>query len=136
MEINIYTDGSVDAKKHEVYWGFVAVDNEKEIYREKGVLTGEVFTMRQVGGEIAGVIKGVLWCKKMGYKGNIYFDFINLYKWVADQFSNDNPWNANNIWSQRYRQFIIEHRPLINKFEWVKAHDTNKWNNEVDKMLQ
>lgn len=130
--IDIYTDGSFN--KENASWAFICVSEGKEIYREKGMLFGEINSMWQVGGELAAVMEGIDYCKNNNYKCNIYYDFKGIFKWVADIF-NQKPWKTKNKFTQEYREYMWENKYWINSMTWTKSHADCFWNNKVDEFV-
>jgi ribonuclease HI len=129
-QVDIYVDGSFDGSK--ASWAFIAVDNDIEIHRQKGYLSGEINEMRQIGGEIESVLRAVEFCASNGYVANIYYDYIGIFKWVADSFG-EAAWKTNNKWTKAYRSEILSKANCIKEFKKVKSHSGDKWNEEVDK---
>lgn len=132
--VNLYCDGSFNGKN--ASWGFIVVDkNNKILYKNKGILAGEINKMYQIGGEIYGCIEGIKYCISAGFICKVYYDYQGLQSWVADIYGGK-VWKAKNEWSQMYRNFIIQHKQHINSFNKVKSHSGNKFNEEVDKLIK
>lgn len=132
--IDIYTDGSFTNKT--VRWGFIAVLDNKEIYRDSGVIDDEeIVTGYQIGGEAEAVIKGIEFCKTFGYRGRFYVDYSGLIEWVGDWFGNGKAWQTNKSYTRRYRDFVLENRDFIVDFVKVKSHTGDYWNEKVDELV-
>ena len=127
--VDIYPDGSFNGSK--ASWAFIAVKEDKIIHSERGVLEGDINKMWQVGGEMAGVMKGVEFCIKNNLKCNIYYDLINLYKWCADIFG-EKPWRRKNQHTRLYHDFMVKNKAIICKMIKVKSHSFNKFNDAAD----
>ncbi len=129
-----YTDGSFNS--YNASWAFIIVnDKGEEIHREKGILEGDINSLWQIGGEMKAVENAIKWCKSNNYLAEIYYDFKGLELWISDMTRNiEKPmWRAKNQWTKEYRNFMIQNKRFIHKLIWVKAHNNDKWNEEVDK---
>lgn len=130
--IQCYVDGST--RKGQVSsWAFVALKDDKIIFEQNGLLTGEITKTYQVGGEMQAAMEAVKFCKNHNFKCDIYYDLKNLYEWVSDLFGGK-PWKTKNVWSHDYRNFMLSNKQYINKMIKVKSHSDNKFNDYVDSL--
>lgn len=128
---NVYTDGSFSNITRKASWAFVVLDDKNNvIYKNKGVLEGEINTMRQVGGEITAVMEAVAFCATRGVKCKIFFDYLGIKSWTNGY------WKAKNVWTKKYQQFINLNKNTIISFVKVKAHSGNKFNDLVDQLAK
>src|SRR6478736_8027631 len=127
--LEIYVDGSFLNDKAQ--WAFIVIEDDAVTYSERGQLEGEVNSMRQIGGELKGVIQAVCYARRVQTPAIIYHDYNGISMWVADLFGGK-AWNTNNEWTTKYRDFICKNRKHIHSFVKVKGHTGNKWNEEVD----
>jgi len=125
----IYVDGSFINGC--VGYGVVILRNGQLFKELSGTVTDDLFTgSRQVGGEIAGVIEALKWCKNQGIEEiSIYYDFENLKKWVTGEYS------ANTAMSVTYRDFVRNCGISIN-WNKVLGHSGIRWNERADKLAK
>ena len=130
--ISCFTDGS-NLLDQLSSWAFIAVQNDKIIHQDSGVLTGEICSIRNIGGEIFAVVSSIKWAKNNNTSVDIYYDYTGLKMWINDLFG-ESPWKCNNKWSIKYRDFMFKNKSNINSMIWIKGHSSNKWNDYVDKL--
>jgi len=75
--------------------------------------------MRQVIGELKGIMSVIEWAKKRGDKIIINYDYEGVYNWVADGFG-EIAWNPNNKYTKGYREYVLNNLTFIEKFIKVK----------------
>ena len=136
--VNVYVDGSY-GKNNLTYcasWAYIVFNIKNEIlHKDKGILYGEINSIRQIGGELKSVMEAINYCIKNKYKANIYFDYIGIRNWCHDLF-NKTPWKCKNKWTKEYREFMILNKDYINKMIKVKSHSGNEFNDMVDKLAK
>src|SRR6266542_501791 len=103
--VDIYVDGSFDDLKEVASCAFIVVKEDTVLYKDKGILEGEINKGRQVCGKLSVVIEGIEYCKKNNKQCNIYFDYNGILKWVADLFGGK-PWKTKRFYTKDYRQYI------------------------------
>ena len=142
--LEIYTDGSLKKVGSKTFgaWGFVAVRDDKEIYRASGV---EYDTTNQRM-ELLGVIKGVQYCslaRRPSERAILYCDsayVINCYKeeWYVKWLSNG--WrtsqNKTVINIDLWEQLIPYFDNFWYSFSKVEGHSGNYWNEICDELVQ
>lgn len=138
--VNIYTDGSYNQKN--ASWAFVVIDYTNSlsgeiIFKDKGILEGDINKLWQIGGELKAVEFAIEWCKKNNYNASIYYDSKGVRNWISDLLDNSPKpiWKAKNRWTKEYREFIKQHIHYIDSLNWVKSHNGNKWNEYVDNLV-
>ena len=153
MRIDIYTDGS--CKVHETKNGtgaFIVIeidsitDNEKTLYqtyfRESNTTNNRM--------ELLSVINALQWCEENTTSQdyiNFHIDSTYVQKGLA-QWAHKwrkNGWKrkiSRNIWepipnADLWQQLWKLHlNNIYIKYNWVKGHSSNKWNNYVDKLCK
>lgn len=141
--IKLYTDGSLkqhDKKPLIVSWGFVVIDDGKEIYCDCGRVTGppEFLKQRNVAGELSAVMHGLIWVLENGYKKvEVVHDYLGCSAWP------EKIWEAKNKYSKYYKDFIQSMMNQIKiKFKPIKGHGKNKsefdnkWNDRADELAK
>lgn len=111
--IKLYTDGSYTTKNPTVSgWGFISEDKN---VKRAGSLTGEIVSMRQIGGELKAVMEAVKYAINNDYdEVTICYDYIGIEKWARNQ------WKANKRWTQAYRNWIMSQSRKI-KINFLKV---------------
>jgi ribonuclease HI len=127
----IYVDGSF--KNDKAQWAFIVVEDDAVVYQERGELVGGINEMRQIGGELKGVIQAICYARRVGIPAKIHYDYNGIYNWVADGFGGK-AWQCNKEWTQKYRDFVMANLKHVHSFVKVKGHSGDKWNEEVDKV--
>lgn len=134
--VDVYVDGSyrmerrIDGKKNYSF-GIVVVENDEVIYSNYGLGENEeAASMHNVAGELAGAMRGLIWCMANGVRANIHHDYEGVGKWARKE------WKAKNKWTQAYVNFMNTAlaKACINEFIWVKGHSGNKYNELADKL--
>jgi ribonuclease HI len=131
--LTIYVDGSFIGE--ETGWGYVIVNGDEVVKTDFGVLTGEITSMHQVGGELKAVIEAVQYCKKNDKQAVIYYDYEGIEKWIADLFGGK-PWKTNNEWTTKYRTYMLKHKDFIRSMTKVKSHTGVKFNEMADEICK
>ena len=126
--LHIFVDGSY--RKDWIYYGFIALINEKIIEKQKDALqaTKEI-TQRNVVGEIKAVEMAVVWADSHNYKEIfIHYDYLGLEKWAKKE------WKANIPLTRKYQEFFQKFTLKINWIK-VKSHSGNKYNEMIDQFI-
>ncbi len=89
--------------------------------------------MRQIGGELKGVIQAICYARRVKRPAKIHYDYKGIYWWVADGFG-EVAWKTNKVWTEQYREFVLKNKEHIHSWVKVKGHSGDKWNEEVDKL--
>ena len=126
--LDVYTDGSFNGQN--ASWAFVVVKDDKPIFQQKGVLSGDINSMWQIGGEIKAAEFAVQWAKDNNTKININHDYTGVSLWATGV------WRAKNPHTKAYQAFMQENSNYINSYKKVKAHGTDVWNNFVDELAK
>ena len=130
--IKIYTDGSCIGNPGSGGWAAIIINNEKKI-QIKG--SKKNTTNNQM--ELLAPIKALKKIPK-GSKVQIFTDSkyvkLGITEWIHNWKKNG--WKTANKQQVKNKELWIELDLLSNEFEirwsWVKAHSTDKLNNEVD----
>jgi ribonuclease HI len=130
--LEVYVDGSY--KGGRVLFGFMVVENNQCIHKERGELQGEVTKMHQIGGELKAVLSALSWAKKEQRPITICYDYLGIEMWVADLFGK-RPWETKNKWTEGYRSFLINNQQWLVGMKKVKAHSGHFWNTKIDEFV-
>ncbi len=126
--LECYTDGS--SKFGNYGWAFVVYDGSETIHTDSGVGTNtEAAEMGNVAGELAAVMRAVLWSKKNGKKIVINYDYEGVEKWVTCE------WMCRNQFTADYGKFMDKYTGIYS-FNKVKGHSGNKGNDVADKLAR
>lgn len=140
--IKFYTDGSCkgNGTSNAVGgWGFIILKNDEEIYRESGTEVGTTNNRM----EMLAIINALEKFGGLDTKAEIYTDSAYVHnclgqKWYVNWQKNGwvsasrQPVKNKDLW-ERLIPFFEDNRFVFHK---VKGHADNKWNNEVDKLVQ
>lgn len=135
MNYKIYSDGSYNIQKKVASWAFLVILNNQVIHKNKGILDGEINSMRNVAGELRAITEAIEYCKHKKIIADFYVDFVGVKAWCADIWG-DKPWRANNCHTQQYRDFIFKNKQYIKSINLVEAHGTDYFNNMVDTLAK
>ena len=140
--MDIYTDGSSlgNNSKQNLFtpggWGFVVVSNEKEIFSDsRGCLKATNNEM-----ELQAMIEALQYVKNntvttctIHTDSNYVNQGLNIWskKWEKNGFKTSTGFPVKN--QDRWKK-IIDLKKILPQVvvQWVKAHDTNVWNNKAD----
>ena len=122
-----YTDGS-NFLDQISSWAFIAVQDDKIIHQDSGVLIGDICSIRNIGGEIKAAVMAINWAKTNNYKIEIFHDLEGIAFWALGK------WKRNNKWTVGYKEYYDKNKEFVAGFTWVKGHSDSKWNDAVDKL--
>ena len=137
-KVFLFVDGSYKGviNKDSTGWAFVAVTQKDgewvELYHENGVLNA--LGSRQIRGELRGVIVGVDWAIKNGYKVEditICYDYEGIMQWYETS-QGRRGWSTMKEVGREYVSQMAKYSGLT--FKYVKGHGGNRWNNLADKL--
>ncbi len=125
-----YTDGSFDKLQNTFTYGAVIIYNKKrycfyEKYNDKNWIK-----MRNVAGEIMGVIKVVKFCEINNIRNILIFhDYTGLAKWAK------NEWKTSTQETKMYQDYLNNASKIVKvDFQWVKSHSNDKYNEMADNL--
>lgn len=132
--VKLYTDGSCITTKKCGGWGAIGIGNETKLFEICG---GDSETTNNIM-ELRSVIEGLKRMKSLGYREvEVYTDSLYvkngitnwINKWVINNWKNSKgePVKNKSLWSE-----LLETKWEGVSFNWVKAHNGDKWNEEVD----
>lgn len=130
--LHCYVDGSFNSTIPNYGFGLCCVHQKKVV----GTLFGpgnnkEAIDMQQIGGELSGAIKAVLYAKKHGYSEVVIF---HDYKGVC--YHATGYWKRDNSFSEKYYQwmqtFFKENPDIKVHFCKVDAHTGDEFNEIAD----
>ena len=127
----IYTDGSFHDESNIAGWGFVMVDdnNSDKFYQDWGYIEDDEYGSGNITGEVYAVIEA-LEIARIEYPGQtirVKTDYIGLVKWSRYE------WKRNKKISKFFMNYLEEYGQFV-KFEHVKGHTGNKWNEYADRL--
>jgi ribonuclease HI len=126
----VYIDGSYDTTKKISGWGFVVVENGKQIHEECGHVDDSPFGSRNITGEIMSSVFALKWADKNNIPMVvIYHDYIGLGQWAAGH------WKTKAPISIKYKELLGKIKCKA-EFRHVKGHTGNVWNEAVDKLAE
>ncbi|HDP76842.1 MAG TPA: reverse transcriptase-like protein [Mesotoga infera] len=126
---HLFVDGSF--RDNAAGYGVIVISEERIEEKMKGCVR-ENLEMRNVIGEIEGVVQGLNYCLKKRYKEvKIHYDYEGLKSWKTGE------WKAKNESTRKYRAFLDELSPDIS-IEWVKvkSHVGDTFNEIADKLAK
>lgn len=128
--VNIFTDGSF--KSDVVAFGIYIQSKTKDIKLCGALNTNKYDSLRNIAGELFGVLSAVQVAKQLGYKViNIYYDYQGIEEWYRGT------WRAKGELQQKYVSLLNNLRvsnDLVLNFHWVKGHSGNVGNITADKL--
>lgn len=133
MGLVIYVDGSFSLEKGNYSYGFVAINNGEEVYKDCGVGNDEeAKALRNVAGEVLGSLKAVEYAINNGYKEvTIVHDYQGVASWALGA------WKRNKSLTDNYHKVMQENMKKINiNFLKVKGHSGDKYNDIADKLAK
>ena len=132
--VKLYTDGSCITTKRCGGWAATAIENDRKIVEICG---GDSDTTNNIM-ELRSVIEGLKRMKSLGYhEVEVYTDSmyvkngitIWINNWVKNNWKNSKgePVKNKSLWVE-----LLSVKWEGVTFNWVKAHNGDKWNEEVD----
>ena len=138
--MSVYTDGSCLGNPGKGGFGAIGIisQDSKPLFKISG---GETYTTNNAM-ELKGAINGIEKANQIGWTNfTVYTDSKYVMqgitqwidKWVQNKWKTATGTNVKNryLWERLYKLKT----PTI-EFVWVKAHNGNKWNEEVDKLAR
>ncbi|MGB5984317.1 MAG: DUF72 domain-containing protein [Desulfobacterales bacterium] len=123
-----YVDGSYI--KGRIGYGALILKNGTLVWEGCGRVPAQMAGMRQVGGELSGVMEVVRWCQAHQVAAiAIYYDYAGIAAWPTGR------WQAKLPATQAYRDFI---RTCGVALSWhkVKSHSGDRWNEQADRLAR
>lgn len=132
--VKLYTDGSCITTKKCGGWGSIGIENDRKIFEICG---GDSSTTNNIM-ELRSVIEGLKRMQSLGYYDvEVYTDSLYvkngitvwIKKWVNNDWKNSKgePVKNKSLWVE-----LLSVQWQGVSFNWVKAHNGDKWNEEVD----
>lgn len=131
--VQIYVDGSYSESYNLASFGYIILKNDNEIYRHYDIVDNpNVIDMRNVAGELAGVMSALSWAKNNDItEVTIFYDYEGIEKWTTGE------WKAKKENTILYKKFIENISNTIKIiFIKVKAHSGNKYNELADTLAK
>lgn len=127
-----YVDGSYNAQIPNYGYGLVCVKKGEIVHVDKGTGNNpDAVEMHQIGGELLGAIKALLFAKAQGHpKVVIFHDYIGVATHATGE------WKRTNEFSKTYfewmQKFFKENPNISVSFSKVQAHAGNDFNEIAD----
>lgn len=131
-ETTAYVDGSFNVKTGEYSYGAVIFDGgDAEEYSAK-FSDPKMAEMRNVAGEIKGAEFVMQKCMEKGIKSvKIVYDYAGIEAWATGK------WKANKDGTKAYKSYYDSIKDRLSvKFEKVKGHSGDKYNDMADKLAK
>lgn len=128
----IYVDGSYNEKIPNYSFGLVCVKDNQVIHRDFGLgKNADAIEMRQIGGELLGAMKGLLFAKKENHQEVV---IVHDYQGVSHHATGE--WKRSNNFSKLYYEWMqnfFKQNPSIHvSFAKVDGHTGNDFNEIAD----
>jgi len=130
--LHCYVDGSFNEEIPNYSYGLVCVKDGIVKHLDKGAGNNpEAIEMRQIGGELLGAMKSVLWAKKQGYSEVVIFhDYKGVCYHATGYWKRDNPFSE--TYYQWMQKFMKENPQIQISFCKVDAHTGDDFNELAD----
>lgn len=130
--LHCYVDGSFNEEIPNYSFGLVCVQHGVVKHMDKGAgSNSEAIEMRQIGGELLGAMKGLLWAKKHGYKDVVIFhDYKGVCYHATGYWKRDNPFSE--TYYQWMQKFMKDNPQMNIAFCKVDAHTGDDFNELAD----
>lgn len=123
-----YVDGSFNADTG-IYGSAAILTVDGEILSTKTSQGTEMSAMRNVAGEISAAKMAVIMAEELiPNELIIRYDYEGIEKWPTGE------WRAKNDYTLEYSSFMCRKRPFPIKYEHIKAHSGDKFNEMADDM--
>lgn len=133
MRLRAYTDGSYCNTRQVYGSGVVIVDEKGNVVEQKSFSGNQAgyIPMRNVSGEIMAAMLAVATAEGLDTSELIIcHDYEGVGKWPTGE------WKAKNHLTQFYKAFMLAQRKFEIKFEWVRGHSGNYYNNLADRLAK
>lgn len=133
----IYTDGSYSSSTKIGSWAFIVLKNGIKIHEEIGKVKENLLSSRNVSGECVAVLKALQYCDANKINDiEIYHDYKGIQLWI-EASDTEKAWEPKTDIAKIYNTWFNKLTKNIKyKFNKVKGHSGNKWNEEVDKLAK
>ncbi|MDF2879693.1 MAG: ribonuclease [Clostridiaceae bacterium] len=130
--LHCYIDGSFNENVHNYGFGLLLVKDNKIIGHDKGSGNNEgAISMQQIGGELLGAMKALVYAKKNGFKEVVLF-----HDYVGTCYHGTGFWKRDNAFSEEYYQwmqkFLKNNENMKVHFCKVDAHTGDDFNEIAD----
>ena len=131
--LHAYIDGSFSESADKYGYGIVLVIKRKIVEELSGSGSDNPLSnMRNVAGELVGAQRAIKYAKTHGYKRLvIHHDYLGVANFCTKR------WPPKNGTTRRYQEFYQEKSQHLDiRFEWVKAHTGNEFNERADDLAR
>lgn len=127
-----YVDGSYSEELNRYSYGMILLLPNGETIEDGGYGDDEqALSSRNVAGELLGTMTAVKKAIDLGYKSiKIFHDYEGIAKWYTGE------WKAKSHVAIKYQEFMSSKTEIDIKFQWVKGHSGNYYNELVDKLAK
>ena len=131
LTLTAYVDGSFNSDTG-VYGSAVIILDEEGNEILKNAFPGTQYNeMWQVAGELRAAIAAVTYAEEyLADSLLIRYDYEGIEKWATGE------WRAKKEGSEKYVEFMQKKRSMVIRFEHVRAHTGNKYNEMADDMAK
>lgn len=128
----VYVDGSYNKANNKCGYGVVLTNGDEVIFTKFEECKGEGVRMRNVYGEIMGVMNAISEVIHLGYKQiTIAYDYEGIEKWATGE------WQRKNEFTKTYYKFIQNANHIIEiKYLKIKSHSNDKFNDMADQLAK
>lgn len=148
----VYTDGSYNKEKGEVYAAFIILDSGNPVMMCRISTKDKRFsTQWNVGGELlaaaAGIVNALNYLKEARAEDScddtfitVYHDYVGVHYFILPPKPNKKPWKpkakdgAGEYYKMMVDMVLEQSYPLKLKFEKVTSHTGDYWNEFADKI--
>jgi ribonuclease HI len=123
--LKIYVDGSFVNDVKAAGWAYVAVEDDKIVHEDFGIIQ-QCLESRNITGEVMASMMAIDWLVSTGRRAQLIHDYMGLSAWLTGD------WKRETDIAKRYYVGYHRHIHLID-FVKIKGHQGNKWNEHVDK---
>lgn len=124
----LYVDGSFISGHSHAGWAVAAVEGGELLWTLSGI-TAEPALSRNIDGELEGAAQAIFWLRKNPQPATICHDYEGIARWALGE------WKRTSVVAKRYVE-RVQPLPEELRFEKIKAHSGEQWNELVDDLAR